>query len=948
MHPLRTGSTCLLLLISFSLLAQPTLRLAHSSRSGLQATSFSDSLQSVELPGATPLFSVRIKGSLYSSLQAKRIQPQGDSLRMELQGLTVFVSYIKDSSTAAKCKVTFWNQSTSDTSSVENLVPLGEADSRVYITGLGTHTLSRSHLFVPGKVPVNVILPDNAWELGYSAFPASTDQQGICALSRRVYWNQHARRRRFETELYPGGKVTYTIWAEPYSGHWQEGLRRLFQHRYLYDLEGNTFDETLYQRSDLQWIRKSYAMHLLMGWDREFYNVHQGGYQLQPFLQHLKQLIGGTDVVGVWPNWPMLGLDQRNQWDLLRTLPGGLPALREQATRSRQQGTRFFISYNPWDESTRWENHHAGMAEMIREIGADGVVLDTEGKSSPERQQAADQVRQGVIMYSEGMAVPKDMPGIVSGRVHNALYFPPLLNLNKLIRPDFAIFRVAELFKEPIRREFALSLFNGYGTEINQFQPGRPDWIDEQYRFWGKILLVQRLCHAHFVQANFIPLYPTLTDSIYVNAWPYENKQLFTIFSLKPAGYTGALLEVQPQPNAHVVDLWNHQEVRPIERKGKWIIPADLESFSTKWLGTNNEGAVGVLAVLPDVLQAQLEGDLLTCTAQRGTEIRLWAGNPDYSREPVLLSTGKQTIRLSKYVGGYEGKIVLQVLESDQLLDERILQIVPGSPRLISESTPVQSASRIPDGMVRIPAGKFKFQVTYGDNFIPHPIPTSSDSLAMPAFYMDKYPVTNLQFREFLVQSGYKPTESTHFLKHWEQNQIPKGQEHFPVVYVQYEDIQAYCRWAGKRLPTEREWQYAAQTSDGRDWPWSAQAQVHRESQVVTETLTVSRIQVDSSLCNTGTGNAYPVGSYPKGANPFGLEDLTGCVWQFTNDIYLNGANTFHILKGGSYYLPASSWWYVEGGPRELTYSQKLMRIGPAFERNATTGFRTVKDAPQD
>ena len=209
---------------------------------------------------------------------------------------------------------------------------------------------------------------------------------------------------------------------------------------------------------------------------------------------------------------------------------------------------------------------------------------------------------------------------------------------------------------------------------------------------------------------------------------------------------------------------------------------------------------------------------------------------------------------------------------------------------------------------------------------------------------MDKHPVTNAQFREFLSESRYVPADPSSFLKHWDNGQIPPGQEQFPVLFVSYEDAQAYAQWAGKRLPTELEWQYAAQTSDGREWPWAKEANVKREAQVITNTLTVSKLQVDSSLCNTGNGKLYAVGSYPKGANPYGLQDLVGCVWQLTNDVYINGANTFLILKGGSYYLPASSWWYVEGGPRELTYSQKLMRIGPGFERNATTGFRCVKD----
>ena len=138
----------------------------------------------------------------------------------------------------------------------------------------------------------------------------------------------------------------------------------------------------------------------------------------------------------------------------------------------RKKGAKFFICYNPWDESTRTEGHLKGLADLIRETGADGVVLDTRGASSKELQDAADKVRPGVVMYSEGMAIPKDMPGIVSGRVHNALYYVPMLNLNKFIKPEFAIFRVAELFKEKIQREFATSFFNGYGTELNIFAPG--------------------------------------------------------------------------------------------------------------------------------------------------------------------------------------------------------------------------------------------------------------------------------------------------------------------------------------------------------------------------------------------------------------------------------------------------------------------------------------------
>lgn len=895
-----------------------------------------------------PLCTYLVNGELQNTQNAVFLRKIADTMLYQQKGLQIAVWPITAITEAQKMGLRFLNITTKNTLTIENIVPLGQSATRPYITGLGKHPLSRTHLFLPQQAPINVIVPDNAWNLGYSAYFLAANSN-LCALSRRMSWTEPlASRRRFETILYAGGSVTYTIWLETFQGAWQEGLRRVFQQRYLYDLEGQTFNDSLYRRPDQQWIKHAYAMHLMMAWDRDFYDAKDRQYHLLDFLKKGKQLYGGDDVVGIWPNWPMLGLDQRNQWDLLRDLPGGTPQLKRLANQSRAQGTRFFISYNPWDESTRWEDHHNGMAAMIGAISADGVVLDTEGKSTPERQQAADRVRAGVIMYSEGMAVPKDMPTIISGRVHNALYYPPLLNLNKLIRTDFAIFRVAELYLEPIRREYAVSFFNGYGTEINQFRPGRPAWIEDDYRFWGRTLRILRENTSNFNSAGYTPLVATLRDSIYVNEWPGAEKTIYTLLSLQPAGFKGTLFSVPARiATHHVVDLWNHEMLNPKEQEGKWLIPADLEAFSSKWLGTNNEGAVGALAVLPQVLSVTRAGDQLELKADHGDTILIWAGlAPSYEKKPFKIrQNGKpQQLSITQNFGRAEGKFVVQLLQKGELLDEIVFIIEPGLARLTSKSTKTLPAVKAPTGMQRIPSGSMQMKITFGDNFIPNPREYPQTPVEIPTFYLDKYPVTNAAFKVFLDQSHYRPQDTLRFLRHWPKGKIKPGEEQFPVIYISYEDAQAYARWAGKRLPTEIEWQFAAQTPDGREWPWSKTAEVKREQQVITETLTVSKLQVDSTLCNTGNGKLYPVGSYPNGANPYGLEDLVGCVWQMTNDVYDNGTNQFLILKGGSYYLPASSWWYVEGGPRELNYAQKLLRVAPGWERNAATGFRCARD----
>lgn len=830
-----------------------------------------------------------------------------------------------------------------DTLVLANVVPLGRTGKSVYITGKGKHGLSRSHLFLPGRQPINCILPDNAWELGYSGTPLGNGMS-VCALVRRDGASaQHAALRRFETTIAPGGSIAYNFFADLYHGDWQQGLKKVFQERYLYDVE--TFENSLFEREDLKWIRHTYVMHLIMAWDKFYYDSETGKSGLPAFIARGKRLYGGDDVIGLWPTWPTLGIDQRNQFDMFRDLPGGMAGIRRDAEYCRSQGTAFFLCYNPWDESTRNEGHMDGIYDLIMQTEADGVVLDTKGGSSTELQDAADRAKSGVIMYSEGFAVPKDMQGIVSGRVHNALYYPPMFNLNKFIKPEFTIYRVAELAKEPIKREFATAFFNGYGTELNIFAPGQPDWVDEQYRYLGRTSRILRENTHNFLANEYVPLIPTLIDSVYVNQWPLADKTIYTIYSIKPEGFDGPLFEVVPTEGTHFVDLWNHGELTPIQRNGKHYIPARVHAFDRFDLGTNNEGEVGCVAQLPTVLDVALHNNTLRVHASRGTAIKVWAGVPDYEKKPLELAVGGHELDVFQHFGRHEGKLVVQVFDEGILLDERVATIKAGTPRLASHVSPSPAAGST-QGMVAIPAGAFVFHATHGDEFIAYPDHNEGYTFKLPGFWMDKYPVTNADFLQFMEATDYQPGDTNNFLKHWHNGQPAEGQEQFPVVYVSYEDAQAYARWAGKRLPTEAEWQYAAQTPDGREWPWSKDTEhITRELEPVTNSLTVYKIKgIDPELANLGDGKPYPVGRYKRGANPYGLEDLVGSVWQLTNDVYKSGSYTYIMMKGGSYFNPTSSWWYVQGGPRELHYRQYLLRVSQGFERNATVGFRCVKD----
>ncbi|MCR4396361.1 MAG: hypothetical protein NUW07_06470, partial [Candidatus Saccharicenans sp.] len=616
---------------------------------------------------------------------------------------------------------------------VENLVPLSEGPDRVYITaGLPNkwpHYLSRTLLYRPGRQPIGILLPDNAWHLGFCDLQVAPSLN-LVALARRDR-SEKTEIRRWAATLEPGGFLEYNLHLDlhpaeisPYSGlasvllyppeSWFGGLRLMFQERYLYDLE--KFDNSLYERQDLRWVRKAYLMLLQFAWDHSYYDRQSGRYTFYENLLAWDRLVGGVDIYSLWPTWPRLGLDQRNQWDMYRDLPGGLAELKKQVAYVHQKGKKYFISYNPWDESTRREEHLQAMEGILRELNADGVILDTWGESSREFQAMADRVKPGIIMYSEGMAVPKDMPGIVTGRVHDALYLPPPLNLNKFIKPDNAILRVIQLGEGRFRREASVAFFNGYGSEINTMRPGRPETMEEDLAHLGRTLKILRENHSAFISQDWIPFYPMLEDGLWANCWPAADKIIFTVFSLKPEGYRGPLIPIKEKPGYHFVSLWRHEELKPEKVADRLYLPAELEAFSRHYLDTRLEGSLDCLAALPEIIKAQRYRDKIAvklATKPVGGRLVVTPGNPSYQAESVVFPASDLEFSLWEHFKGKGEKVVIQLFSGEgELVDEAVIVLPTALPRLVNPVQPTPRAERAPEGMVEIPAGEYIYTTT--------------------------------------------------------------------------------------------------------------------------------------------------------------------------------------------------------------------------------------------
>lgn len=1019
----------LFFVITINGFSQTLTSLEFDPSEGLKVKSFNGFQQ----PGyEMPLVSLELNGTLVNSSQGKK---NGLSAVIDEK---IVVEYIPvPFEVGLKAEVTFRNVS-ADTLSLANVVPFGASPRHVYITGYGKNALSRSHLFRPDYEPVNVLLPDNAWELGFSVLNVDNGNSISALMRRDKATAKNTLCRRFENIIYPGGEITYNLWLEDYIGAWQEGLRRVFQERMLYDVEPGTFDNSIFERDDLKWIRKAWVGHFVSSWHNYFFDRQNNRYAFADFQKRMSGFYGGDDYVILWHGFPMLGIDQRNQWDMFRSQSGGTTALNSLFGELTKTGTPVFTAYKPWDlpagseqlyNSTRREDHFEGLAKITRETGLLGVMYDTRSESNVAMQQAMDEVTDGFVIFPEGMSVPKNMQKCVVGRVHGALTYPPFLNLNKLIEPEFAIFRQIILDNKLVKRDVSTSFFNGYGVEIHLRVPVETDWMNDFYSYLGKTTRILEDNAENFISGKLSPLIPTTTDSIWVNQWSHQNKDVYTIYSTKSAGFNQLLFEVSPEPGYHFVDLWNHREVMPERVGGKHLIGTEIASFNPELLGTSGEGSVGCIVRFPELIQIQpgkKAAEWNIETREKGI-LKIWNGKPVYDKQPLVMEANGTVSFSRKQLGSDAGNIIVQFFKGDYLLDERVIpgnnqapdelaeilesknkvqafsnevldafldiekdsisvfskagdkiRIIPqdnsnlevievpsgksqvklfpvwgayegdilvvllenekvissgkmnipyGSPRLISQVFKTEPAKNAHSGMVEIPGGKFKVEFEQVNWDIKYPEQNKGKTVQMPGYFMDKHPVTNQQYKKFVDATGYRPADAENFLKHWKNGKIPEGQENFPVVYVSIEDAQAYAKWAGKRLPTELEWQYAAQTSEGHLYPWGNEA----------DTTGVK--------CNPGNGIPHAAGSFPEGENPFGLQDLTGCVWQLTNDVYANSLMTFVILKGGSYFAPKASWWYVKSGQLPLTHRQQLYQVSAGYERAATIGFRCVMDA---
>lgn len=199
-------------------------------------------------------------------------------------------------------------------------------------------------------------------------------------------------------------------------------------------------------------------------------------------------------------------------------------------------------------------------------------------------------------------------------------------------------------------------------------------------------------------------------------------------------------------------------------------------------------------------------------------------------------------------------------------------------------------AEDVPEGMVLVPAGPFSMGINGSETPGPNTPRERSDArplhkVDVAAFYIDKTEVTNAQYKKYCDATHYP------YPPQWTSKGFATGTAEVPVTFVNWWEAQAYARWAGKRLPTEAEWEKAARGTDERLYPWGN--------------------EWDKGRAVWGVEEPQAVGSKPDGASPYGALDMAGNVFEWTSDWYQaypdapykfpEFGTQFKVIRGGGF-----------------------------------------------
>ena len=713
------------------------------------------------------------------------------------------------------------------------------------------------------------------------------------------------------------GVETRELFAAPRSpgesAEWLAGMRS-WREKQWKRLKAKHIDlAAAYDRPELEWTQRDFVQPQVMAHDLFLYDPVSSKYTVEKYLNDVESRYGGVDSILFWPTYPNIGVDERNQYDMTRDLPGGLDALRAMIDEFHHHGAgvKVLLPLNPWDNGTRDEGipNAQAIAAILNEVGGDGFNGDT--MTAPDEEYFEAGLAQGHPLAIEPeQGVGKELKALAWNVLNWGYWYDKKGNYT--VAPGVDRYKwletrhlthVCQRWAKDRNNELQYAWLNGDGYESWENVWGVWNGITPRdAEVIRRMAIIARALPELLHSPDWEPHTPTLVADLYASRFPLGSRTLWTLVNRVNEHVASRPVLRVPYHGETFYDLWNGTRIDPLIKDGQATLISTVDPIGF--------GAILMIGDAPDTRLLALF-ERLHELAQRGdvdsfpntwqalpqqlVTIAPTQERPDQTPPGMALISGTDHFRFK--VSGVEIE--------NKTVDNKLI-----------------------DGIdVQYPwENKAQFNHDH--------------DLPIHAFYLDKEPVTNAEFARFVIDRDYMPADPHRFLDDWipagpgetigrTGRKIAKGDESRPVTWVSLEDARAYAAWAGKRLPHEWEWQYAAQGTDSRPYPWGKK----ENASLVPEPY-------------TGRDRPIPevVGNHPGAATPAGIQDLVGNVWQWTDE-FADAHTRAAVVRGGSLYRPQGSSWYF---PQALRLGQhgKYLLMAPGLDRSGMIGFRCAADAP--
>ncbi len=333
------------------------------------------------------------------------------------------------------------------------------------------------------------------------------------------------------------------------------------------------YNAARYEMPELRWTQSSFIQPQMMVEDRYFYDPVAAKYTVDRYLDDLEKRYGGIDSVLIWPTYPNMGIDNRNQHDMIRAMPGGVAGVRQMIADFHKRGVRVLFPMMMWDQGTRdpgkpWPD---AIAEIMAEIGADGINGDTQDGVPLAFTEAAEKIRHPLVFEPEGGPADEALAyDVMTWGQYAIPPFTPRIDRYKWLERRHMV-NVTDRWNRDHTADLQYAFFNGVGFESWENVWGIWNGITPRdAEATRRVGTLERALAPFLVSSEWEPFAAMMRFGVFASRWPLGDQAVWTIVNRNEYDLTGAQMELPAADGVRYFDLYHGVELQPTRNGDKF------------------------------------------------------------------------------------------------------------------------------------------------------------------------------------------------------------------------------------------------------------------------------------------------------------------------------------------------------------------------------------------